>query len=100
MIGSGSLLAWTAALCLFAISISLAMAFFRLLRGPSLPDRIVSLDLIAYQAIAVMLVYAIATDKSYFLEVSLVLALIAFLGTVAFARYVEYISLEATVADQ
>jgi len=47
-----------------------------------------------------MLVYAIATDKSYFLEVSLVLALIAFLGTVAFARYVEYISLEATVADQ
>jgi multicomponent Na+:H+ antiporter subunit F len=92
-------LAWTVYSCLILISVSLVLAVTRLVRGPSLPDRVIALDLIAYQAIALMLMYAIATDKSYFLEVGLVLGLIAFLGTVAFARYIEYISLEATVAD-
>ena len=93
-------LAWTVYICLVMLSVSLVLAVVRLIRGPSLPDRVIALDLISYQAIAIMLMYAIAAGKSYFLEVGLVLALIAFLGTVAFARYVEYISLEATVADE
>jgi multicomponent Na+:H+ antiporter subunit F len=93
-------LAWTVYSCLVLLSVSLVLAVVRLIRGPSLPDRVIALDLISYQAIAIMLMYALATDKSYFLEVGLVLALIAFLGTVAFARYIEYISLEATVVDE
>ncbi|ABC46193.1 multicomponent Na+:H+ antiporter subunit F [Salinibacter ruber] len=84
--------AWFASACLIAIALSLVMTVARLLRGPALPDRVVSLDLIAYQAVAFMLVYAVLEGQPAFLDVSLVLALVAFLGTVAFARYIEYFS--------
>jgi multicomponent Na+:H+ antiporter subunit F len=77
-------------------SISLAMlsgglflAFYRLVRGPSLPDRVVALDLIATISVAMIAVYAVITEKPILLDVAIVVALIAFLGTVAFARYVE-----------
>jgi len=92
----GGISAWFAYGCLVAIGVSLVLAFVRLLRGPSLPDRVVSLDLVAYQAIALMLIYAVLTGQPAFLDVSLVLALVAFFGTVAFARYVEYVSADET----
>lgn len=75
--------------CLTALSVTIVLSFVRLILGPSLPDRIVALDLIAYQAVALMLVLAVAVDQPNFLEAALVLALIAFLGTIAFARYLE-----------
>jgi multicomponent Na+:H+ antiporter subunit F len=71
------------------INAALLLAFFRLARGPSLPDRIVALDLISSLVIGDIAVYAVATDQSVYLDIALVLALIAFLGTVAFAYYVE-----------
>lgn len=85
-------LLWVMYVCLAMLSISIVLSFIRLVKGPSLPDRVVALDLIAYQAIALMIVYAITMGQSNFLEAALVLALIAFLGTVAFARFIEYIS--------
>lgn len=75
--------------CLAVLGGTTALSFVRLLLGPSLPDRIIALDLIAYQAVALMLVLGVAVDQPNFLEVALVLALIAFLGTIAFARYLE-----------
>lgn len=84
---------WILYACMTGIALSIAMAFLRLLLGPSMPDRIIALDLIAYQAIALMVAYAVLTDQPNFLEVALVLALIAFLGTVAFALYIKYESL-------
>jgi len=92
MVELSGAVAWFVSACLIAIAASLVMTVIRLLRGPALPDRIVSLDLVAYQAIALMLVYAVLTGQPVFLDVSLVLALVAFLGTVAFARYIEYVS--------
>jgi multicomponent Na+:H+ antiporter subunit F len=68
---------------------ALFVAFCRLIRGPSLPDRVVALDLIAAIAVATNAVYAIITDKPILLDVAIVFALIGFLGTVAFARYLE-----------
>jgi multicomponent Na+:H+ antiporter subunit F len=93
MAALGGPAAWFASACLVAVGASLVMTVIRLMRGPSLPDRVVSLDLVAYQAIALMLIYAILTGEPAYLDVSLVLALVAFLGTVAFARYIEYRSL-------
>lgn len=72
-----------------ALSISLVLAFIRLLMGPSLADRVVALDLIAYIVICLIATYTIATGKSEFLDTAIVLALIAFLGTTAFARYIQ-----------
>lgn len=65
------------------------LAFFRLVRGPSLPDRVVALDLIGTIAVGVIAAYDIATEQPILLDAATVVALVAFLGTVAFARYVE-----------
>jgi multicomponent Na+:H+ antiporter subunit F len=65
------------------------LAFVRLVRGPTLPDRVVALDLIATLMIGIIAIYAIATDKPVLLDLAIVLALISFLGTIAFAHYIE-----------
>ena len=65
------------------------LSFTRLVRGPSLPDRVVALDLITVQIAAMLAVDTIATGQPVFLDAAIVLALISFLGTVAFARYLE-----------
>ena len=71
------------------LSLAAVMAFVRLARGPSLPDRVVALDLLSTLAIGIIAVYAIITDRPVVLDVAIVLGLLAFLGTVAFARYLE-----------
>jgi multicomponent Na+:H+ antiporter subunit F len=71
------------------VNVAIVLAFFRLVRGPSLPDRVVALDLIAALGIGMIAVYTIATDQPVFLDVAIVLALISFLGTVAFAYCLE-----------
>ena len=73
----------------FILIISLFLAFFRLARGPALPDRIVALDLIVSLAVGWIAGYTILTEQSLFLNTAVVLAMIAFLGTVAFALYLE-----------
>ena len=71
------------------LSAALFLAFVRLARGPSLPDRVVALDLTAVIAVGIIAAYAIDVGQRAFLDAALVVALIGFLGTVAFARYVE-----------
>lgn len=71
------------------LSAALVFAFIRLARGPSLPDRVVALDLIAVISVGIIAAYAIDVDQRVFLDAALVVALIGFLGTVSFARYVE-----------
>ncbi len=81
------------ALALFLVlpllSLVVVMAFVRLARGPSLPDRVVALDLLATLVIGMIAAYAITLNQPVILDVASVLALLAFLGTVAFARYLE-----------
>jgi multicomponent Na+:H+ antiporter subunit F len=76
-------------IALSMLSLSLILAFVRLVRGPSVPDRVVALDLVSILAAAMTALYAIVTNEPVFLDVAIVLALISFLGTVAFARYLE-----------
>lgn len=71
------------------LGLAVVMVFVRLARGPSLPDRVVALDLLATLAIGIVAAYAITTGQPVLLDVASVLALLAFLGTVAFARYLE-----------
>jgi multicomponent Na+:H+ antiporter subunit F len=71
------------------MAVAIMLAAIRLIRGPSLPDRVVALDLISILAAGITAIYAIASGQAVFLDVATILALISFLGTVAFARYVE-----------
>jgi multicomponent Na+:H+ antiporter subunit F len=68
---------------------AMLLALIRLVLGPSIPDRVVALDLIAGLATGLIAVYAIHTDQPVFLRAAIVLALLSFLGTIAFAYYVE-----------
>ncbi len=65
------------------------LAFWRLVRGPSLPDRVIALDVIASLSLGMIVAYAISADQPIYVDAAIVLALIAFLGTVAFAQYIE-----------
>ncbi|MCV2875236.1 cation:proton antiporter [Rhodobacteraceae bacterium XHP0102] len=67
----------------------LIFSFIRLVVGPTLPDRVVALDLMTVLIIVFCGIFAILEDKPAFLDVALVLALVGFLATVALARYVE-----------
>jgi multicomponent Na+:H+ antiporter subunit F len=81
--------AWAIQLSLFLLAAGLLLALVRLVKGPTLPDRVVALDLMASHAVAILVVHALAYDERGLLHPALVLALVAFLGTVAFARYIE-----------
>lgn len=71
------------------IGLSLMMIFIRLFIGPSIEDRIVAIDLFFANAIGFVGVYAIQNRSTTFLDVGIIIALLAFLGTVAFAYYLE-----------
>jgi multicomponent Na+:H+ antiporter subunit F len=69
--------------------LGMLFSVFRLLRGPSLPDRVVALDLLAIQAVGMIAAHAVRSNQTIYLDVALALALIAFLGTIAFAFHIE-----------
>jgi multicomponent Na+:H+ antiporter subunit F len=74
---------------LAALAVALLLSVARLVRGPSLMDRVVALELMAGLVVGVIAVYAIGTDDPDLLDVAITLALVAFLGAVALARYAE-----------
>lgn len=65
------------------------LGFIRLVIGPTLADRVVALDLIAILSVGMITLYAVYQDQPLFIDVAVVLALIAFLGTIAFAYFIE-----------
>jgi multicomponent Na+:H+ antiporter subunit F len=78
---------WT--LVFLLLSVAFVFTFIRLATGPRLPDRVVALDLVAYLVIGFISAYAIRSNQTGFLDVAIVLALISFLATVAFAYLLE-----------
>lgn len=71
------------------LGIGIILSVVRLALGPSLPDRVVALDMIGVLTVGFIIVFAIVVDQPVFIDAAIVLALIGFIGTVAFARYVE-----------
>jgi multicomponent Na+:H+ antiporter subunit F len=72
-----------------ALIIAIALATVRLVSGPGLASRVVALDVIAVLGAALTAVFAIQFDVRVFLDVTVILALVSFVGTVAFAYYIE-----------
>jgi multicomponent Na+:H+ antiporter subunit F len=67
--------------------ISIAVALVRLIKGPDAADRIVALDLMSMLIVAFLATESIYAGETSFLDVAIAYALIAFLGTVALARF-------------
>jgi multicomponent Na+:H+ antiporter subunit F len=72
------------------ITLAIVAAFVRVVVGPSLADRVLALDLIGLLSVSLIALYAIASGQSLFLDAAIALALISFLGTVAFSRFIEW----------
>ncbi|MFU8888040.1 MAG: monovalent cation/H+ antiporter complex subunit F [Trueperaceae bacterium] len=93
--GSVTFLSVATLATMVAVAVSILVASLRVMRGPSLPDRVVALDLVGLLAVSVISVVAIATEQPVLLDAAIALALIAFLSTVAFARFIEWQGEEA-----
>lgn len=75
--------------CFVLLSVAAALVLVRLARGPSVPDRIVALDVVLQIVVAGIAVGAAATGSGAFLAVLVAVALLGFVGLVTVARYVE-----------
>jgi len=71
------------------LSLSLVITFVRLVKGPSIPDRVVALDLITMIVAAMIALYMMYSNQPVFLDAIIILALIGFFGTVAFSLYLK-----------
>jgi multicomponent Na+:H+ antiporter subunit F len=82
-------MSWMIAITYGALGLAIVFSFIRLLMGPTLPDRVVALELIASLTVGVIAAYAVAEGVPAALDVALVLALTGFLAAIAFSRYLE-----------
>jgi multisubunit Na+/H+ antiporter MnhF subunit len=82
-------------LVLSGITLSIVLSAYRVLRGPTIPDRVVALDNISTNLVAAIIVFSIRSKSALYIDVALVIAILAFLGTVAAAKYL----LGGTVID-
>lgn len=87
--GASQIVPTTALLVLNIYALAMLLAMVRLLRGPSLADRVVALDLVAALAVGAITAYAILTGQPMLLRTAVVVALVVFVGTVAFAMFLE-----------
>jgi multicomponent Na+:H+ antiporter subunit F len=74
---------------LLCISISMLGLIYRVIKGPTIPDRVVALDAIGINLIGIIGLVSILLNTSAFLEVILLLGILAFIGTVAFSKFLE-----------
>ena len=83
------LLDYSCSIARIVIAFSLLIALYRLVSGPTLPDRIVAVDMLSFLVVAYIAVLVVATRNVAFLDAASALALITFVSTVAFARHIE-----------
>jgi len=77
----------TISLVLFGLSI--VITFTRIVIGPSLPDRVIALDVIGVLLISAIAIISILTQTRAFFDVILVLGILAFISTIAFSKFLE-----------
>lgn len=69
--------------------ISIGICAWRLVKGPSLPDRVAALDTIGINLLAMVAVLSVLFRTQSFIEYILLIGILSFIGTMAFARYIE-----------
>jgi multicomponent K+:H+ antiporter subunit F len=70
-----------------AFVVALVLAGWRLLRGPTLADRILALDTLYVNSVALLVLIGIHFDTAVYFEVALIIAMMGFVSTVALAKY-------------
>jgi len=76
-------------LAVIIIMIAIGLGIYRLVRGPTVVDRVIALDLLTLIAIALITMIALVTSRFIYVDVALVYGLLSFLSVLAVARYLE-----------
>jgi multicomponent Na+:H+ antiporter subunit F len=74
---------------LAVLGAGLALVLLRVIRGPSLADRVLGLDLLAVLGLSLLALFSLIYEQPAFLDVAILLGLVGFIGSVAFARAME-----------
>lgn len=74
---------------LVTMATAILVAVVRLVKGPTLPDRVVAMDLMGVLVVGLIVVLAASTNVRAALDAAIVIALIGFVATVAYATYIE-----------
>jgi len=69
------------------LAFSIALSFLRLLKGPDLPDRILALDTLYINAIALVVLLGLHLDTALYFEAALLIAVMGFVGTIGLSKY-------------
>ncbi len=74
---------------LYIVILSALMVFFRILKGPTPADRIVGVDILGILVVGLCAILALATDRSWYLDIGIAWGLQSFIGTLALAKFME-----------
>ncbi|MBK9050144.1 MAG: hypothetical protein IPL78_04225 [Chloroflexi bacterium] len=80
---------WLLDSAILLLAVTVILCAIRLWLGPTIADRAVALDQITVEVVAIIVLYSMRVNDPVFLDAALVVALIGFLSTLAFARYIE-----------
>ncbi|AOF91648.1 cation:proton antiporter [Sinorhizobium sp. RAC02] len=86
--GAETIVSTAANIALLLMCAAFFLTAYRVIKGPTLPDRIVALDMLTGIAIGFIAVVAIKTGFNLYIDIAIALGLVGFLATVAFARFV------------
>ena len=76
-------------ICLILVILSIVGLLYRVFRGPSIPDRLIALDAIGVMLISATALLSVLFDTDFFMEVILLIAIMSFIGTVSFSKFIE-----------
>lgn len=75
--------------CMITIGVAMIGFIYRLVKGPSTPDRVLALDAIGVALMAIVGILSIVSHTHFYIDIVLLLAILAFIGTLAFAKFLE-----------
>ncbi len=73
---------------MYAVGLAMLLSLYRLLRGPTAPDRILALDTLYVNTIALLILFGMYLDSSIYFEAALIIAMLGFVGTVMLSKFV------------
>lgn len=84
---SATILSWSLLIAQILLGIAMAIACFRMMRGPRAQDRIVALDALYVNAMLFLLVFGMRTGSTLYFEAALVISIAGFISTLALAKF-------------
>jgi multicomponent K+:H+ antiporter subunit F len=82
------MLDWAIQIAVLLLGPAVLLTLYRLVMGPSVPDRILALDTLYVNSAALLIVFGVATGSSLYFEGALLIAALGFIGTVALSKFI------------